>query len=753
MAQEGYTGVPEVSADEQAPNDYQHEEATPASFGAPLAEGGEALGQGIHQRADFYAKVAGDNATNNYLQETTALLHGDPSKQVMGPDGQMVPDTGYFGLRGANAMAARQDTSERLDEIAQEQAENLKDPVARLQFENDSRRYRAQFDVQIGTHADAEQRTWATHTNDTTAQINLGNAARNADNPIAAGAAQAQVRNAYVKNAELAGEDTQGAILKADQDVTLTRLRSLMVSNPPMAKDVFDKFGSVLASRPDYDQIYHQVQASVVNAEKAPFEDSLYSGALARATSRVGDVTKAPGATDIYSAIGGQEWSGKGPAPTSVNGAVGPSQIEPATAVQYGLDPTKLGDPVYAQHAKQVIIDHISALPNVQGDPARIAVGYFSGPGNIAPLGSPTPYIRDSQDGNGKSVSSYVADIQGRLNKYPSAADAINASIPAEVESARQAALAKFPESQFPGLADQVSDNVRRRLEQTASQTSRNAEVDGHIIQSAMGGNNPPISEDQLLAMGPQVASAYSRLQSENPMAANGYRNRFDANARGRAVGFGSGFKDYLDRTLAPSTDPTRITNPTEYNNFVGPGEDASLTNTGADQLTGLLSARGTPQGEAQAAQIKSFADQAYGNLTYSNSATGVRDQKGEAAYGRFMVQALPIIERAAKQGNLGAVLDPNSPDYLGKVAATFARPPAQMVRDRLSSEGIKQDTVFQAGIPAKASLAMAIQSKTITPEEGLWIGRKLGYIPGAAAPKPPGQAAAPMTHLPTLEH
>lgn len=116
----------------------------------------------------------------------------------------------------------------------------------------------------------------------------------------------------------------------------------------------------------------------------------------------------------ISSAILGQE-SGNNPnSPTSINGAVGAAQIEPRTFKQYALPGEDINNPAdnIAVH-KRIIAD----LANkANGDPARIAVGYFSGPGNIAPPDSPTPYKTDHKDGNGKTVSSYVSDVLGRMN-------------------------------------------------------------------------------------------------------------------------------------------------------------------------------------------------------------------------------------------------------------------------------------------------------------------------------------------------
>jgi hypothetical protein len=89
-------------------------------------------------------------------------------------------------------------------------------------------------------------------------------------------------------------------------------------------------------------------------------------------------------------------------------------QIQPETFKQYA----RLGENIdNADDNKAVgrrIIDDLSAKSG--GDPARIAVGYFSGAGNIAPPGSPTPWKVDKADPTGKTVSSYVSDVLARVN-------------------------------------------------------------------------------------------------------------------------------------------------------------------------------------------------------------------------------------------------------------------------------------------------------------------------------------------------
>lgn len=176
------------------------------------------------------------------------------------------------------------------------------------------------------------------------------------------------------------------------------------------------KVSSENANESRYDQTEG---ATVGQPQKGVYDDNPFANLKpGQQTSPPSEKQASPSSgqtPDIYDAIGGQEWSGEGPAPKSIDGAVGPSQIRPETAERYGLDPDRLSDPAYAEYAKKAIINHISMLPNVQGDPARIAVGYFSGEGNIAPQDSDTPFLHDRPDGNGKMVSAYVSDVLKRM--------------------------------------------------------------------------------------------------------------------------------------------------------------------------------------------------------------------------------------------------------------------------------------------------------------------------------------------------
>jgi hypothetical protein len=764
MARVNYEGVPDVQPQVQASNDYERIEANPNEFGAPIAQGAEKLGQGLLQASQFYGKVAADNATNNFLEEKEKLLYGDPNKVSMGPDGTPQQDGGFYSLRGAAAMSARPEVEQRLNEIIQEQRQNLSTPESKYQFDVDTRRYRAQELERIGSYTDQQQKIWATNTNNTSAMLAMNDLARNPNDADTIARVSQSVRNSYVKNAQLAGEDTQGAILKADQAVSLGRIKSLIVSDPQSAQAIFNADRGLLGSLPNFDALGRQVQEANYNAMTGPMTDNAVARAKAQAQASVGNVAAPSGTPQpIKSAILGQE-SGNNPnVPNSVQGAVGPGQVEPDTFARFAKPGEKITNPADNRAVSGRYINHLSALPNVQGDPARIAVGYFSGEKNIAPAGSPTPYIHDFKDKTGKYTSQYVSDVLGRVHGqspnggavYPSTADALNATMEQNLDAAQKEAETAFPNR--PDYQERYVDNVRRRLEQTISQQHQQYEVDTHVVQSALASDHAPTSETELMAESPQVAQAWRSMQFNNPLAAMHIENMFDANAKGRAVTYGTDFSRMLNRVLAPAGDPQRLTSASDLWPYVGAGNQAGLTNTGANALEQILAKRGTPQGEAYAAQMLQFSRTMHGTLTFSNPAMGVFDKDGEERYGKFMSQAFPILEKAAEAGTLPKYLDPKGPDYIGKLAQTFERGPAQLMKARVADHLAPYDAnlmnVRLNGIPnddmRKGFLKGAVTNNQISLSDATRIGIARGWIQAPLQAKPNAVPSSPQVPFP----
>jgi hypothetical protein len=160
----------------------------------------------------------------------------------------------------------------------------------------------------------------------------------------------------------------------------------------------------------------------------------------------------------LVNAIYGQE-SGRGAnTATSVTGATGGMQIEPATFAQYARPGESINNPDDNRAVGRRIIQDL--YQRAHGDPARVAVGYFSGPGNIAPSGSPTPYIHDYHDPNGKFVSSYAMDIANRLSGSKTPARPVTATpgiTPPTVPT-----VPTVPTAPTPGMPTSVGDALKK---------------------------------------------------------------------------------------------------------------------------------------------------------------------------------------------------------------------------------------------------------------------------------------------------
>jgi hypothetical protein len=118
-------------------------------------------------------------------------------------------------------------------------------------------------------------------------------------------------------------------------------------------------------------------------------------------------------ADQMDKALWSQESGGAATARTSVTGATGGHQIQPATFQQYAKPGERIDDPTdNAIVGARIAADYTKRY---DGDPARVAVAYFSGPDNVAPAGSPTPWKQDLKDPTGKSTSSYVGDVLRRV--------------------------------------------------------------------------------------------------------------------------------------------------------------------------------------------------------------------------------------------------------------------------------------------------------------------------------------------------
>jgi hypothetical protein len=192
----------------------------------------------------------------------------------------------------------------------------------------------------------------------------------------------------------------------------------------------------------------------------------------------------------VIKSIYQQETGGGRNVRRSTDGANGPMQVMPATYKQMmGTD--DVGDPALQTQAGIRYIKHLAELSN--DDPAKIAAGYFSGPGNIAKDG-PTAFVRDHKDGNGKTVSGYVADVTGRLPPVISIDQLQQTGYGDQIAVARQRGYsdAQIANRLSLSAASQPQAQQMQTTETTASRLPDNGGVEQAIAQMVahkMGSN------------------------------------------------------------------------------------------------------------------------------------------------------------------------------------------------------------------------------------------------------------------------
>jgi hypothetical protein len=158
--------------------------------------------------------------------------------------------------------------------------------------------------------------------------------------------------------------------------------------------------------------------------------------------------------------------------------------------------------------------------------------------------------------------------------------------------------------------------------------------------------------------------------------------------AAGRALGdskddktYGKGFYDAYKMVHAPEGTPGRITDPSVLYERVGPGGD--LTVHGVDKLVSEINSRKTPEGVAETEMKSQFLKTARSQISGTDEGLHIKDPKGDELYLKFLANALPAYDAGKKAGKTPAqLLNPESPDYIGKAITNYKRPMSEWFND-----------------------------------------------------------------------
>lgn len=187
-------------------------------------------------------------------------------------------------------------------------------------------------------------------------------------------------------------------------------------------------------------------------------------------------------------------------------GAQGPRQIMPATFKQWALPGESITNPADNRAVSNRMLAHY--LQQYNGDAARAAVAYFSGPGNVAPPGSPTPWIKNTGDGN-NTVAQYVAATAGKMGGYSGVATPSTAAAPAAQPANVGLALAALTQPGESGIKSTM-DNLQQIAGGGGGGQQGPPPLDLQPQQAAAAMGNA--RQAQIAAMAPQLMLAARQM-------------------------------------------------------------------------------------------------------------------------------------------------------------------------------------------------------------------------------------------------
>lgn len=188
---------------------------------------------------------------------------------------------------------------------------------------------------------------------------------------------------------------------------------------------------------------------------------------------------------------------------------------------------------------------------------------------------------------------------------------------------------------------------------------------------------------------------------------------------------FGSGSKEQFIKMLKTASEEKLKTDPGVYNSlarriYSQDGDPAKLNDDGPineafanGQLThadhmGLLQEwqnKKTEAGEAESALKSNFLKSAEHQLVKANPSLGIADPDGETHFQRFLADFYKSYAAGRKSGKTPQqMLNPDSPDYLGKNMRLYMRTPQEIIESQLgsaSSSNAPSSAATQSPLPS----------------------------------------------------
>ncbi|MGC2410947.1 MAG: hypothetical protein WA441_13390 [Methyloceanibacter sp.] len=377
--------MPDVTPAPTRPDDYEHINATPESFGGYIAQGKKQLGAGIEQAGQgavkaggWFGQVAANQAYNSYQEFADKLLNGDPNQK----DAQGNPVPGYLALRGQAAMNARAGVEQALDDKRKEIYGGLYTGESQLQFDQISRR-RQSWDLQrIGGHYDQQMDTWAGDNQKASLYNDTKFTADNWNNPEQLQHALADLRHDKAMEAQLQGEKEGSPIWNQKQNEAeviwlSTRLQARAAANDPAgALAELNEPDNRKMAGARYEELANSFRARAYAQESKQMGTFEWNKAGAANFSLPSSITP----DQLHGAFWGQESGNRSNPPVSPTGARGPGQIELDTWAKWARPGERIDNATDNRTVSARILDtyfqNYGGATDPAGALARTAVAY-----------------------------------------------------------------------------------------------------------------------------------------------------------------------------------------------------------------------------------------------------------------------------------------------------------------------------------------------------------------------------------------
>ena len=747
MPEVPYTGLPSVAPREAPPDDYQHVDVKPEQFGGAIAKGVEQAGKGVEElgndffkTAQFQESINADDQTNKWIPIKDKILYGDPSKHTIGPDGQPVPDTGFFGTVGGDASEKREETIKAIQDAAKQGGDNLS-PQAKLIYDRNIRRMTADAESRINTHTEQQWKVYAHQTQVSGADLSLNGYVRS----VAMGDTEAAKNHAADYKSQLlqAGQLKFGfnekiekdIAQKAEFDLLKAQVEYVGTQNAAKALEILDEPENRSIAGTKYDDLYRPLRA--------------------RADKQIGDQA---GKDSMITVQGRPPDKPAAGVPVNFIGGIKASEgFQPRA--QWDFKQFTNGYGTRARSPNEVI-DQATAEQRFSEEIGKAAeivdrVNPNLDPGTRAALTSLTFNAGDKWINSGLGEKVRAGDIAGAQQaflQYNRAGGAVNPGLAARRE--REAAwfghqdIAPSPRAVQAGSYAAIeanpylSDDQKRHAFQYIREATVRQEIeDGQNerqrkqVSDDAAGKYVTAIADGLHTPGTDFVQMAGRVAHDDDLDWRTKEHLLDrikhVSGEEEMAAYGPGYPKALEGLLSSSDAPGHVRS---VGDLI---EDKSITTAGLRNLeTRMQLARKSVDRQSNEKIMSSYLKYAYKRLSFEedNGFMKIRDPKGESLYtGTFVPmfehQASQLMAEAERTGDERKLREFLSRQNVDKMTQEL-RPERQMAGEKMQALG------GAAGGEEKPGTPLPPAPEGIEPK---------GWTSLMA--KPPGTASGPMNH------